>query len=749
MPICENKPITTPVTTEEDHHAEAAKVKKSREQAYFNSYDFDAIEVLPSEDEDIDESKETVAKSKKKLPENSHQTGAINNTYLKRLTSYFTLNSKFKKNVKKRPHEGSVHGEDKSNSSSSSSITADSSSNLYGINPKEVEDKKATNNFLLPRAMLKYQGSLAGNSMPTVANANASISKVHGSINPSTSGPKSRHLTKTPGGAGRVQYDKGDRERGVSSSHYSTDKSGSSGYYSTNLCSTSSVEEHIYSEPVIDIIESRIPKLNTLTRGLVKAEVARKEFSPTLNVDNLNADLRVLETSIENLDRHLKSYPKSSQDRNHLQDCHHGGYEKSRTQQLPTIMEGIDGQSIKKAPNSWSDEMDDSLVDIDLDSFLLDGDRKKQVTGGVEPLKGIDNPTFEDSKILDDKDLENNYKCSKYVNSCPEDAYNVESVLGNEAEDKSLAFFLKKYEDQMHFQSTKEMLEEIRDKLRALAQTAGGDDRVIPKELEKNIASLKRELEAYLRLMNRSNEMEIKHFCAGVLNNQKLVTMTKAFERRKSIASETDYELAYEPIRSRDGAIQYNDSLEDGSVRCSDPNFRLKRKALSEVFPTTENDCYSGASSTKNEEGSAPCSRNSACGSQLQRNLSFQRPRLEGAQKTEEDRDSMLEWHKNKPSIWELYYGTNRINQTLVGKRGQLVKNASSLMSYPSSRPESDFTLDLPRAEQLRLKMEKEKKFRQRCRILTTFLSLVFFLLTVMVVSLVLTRGKRMFGSML
>lgn len=67
----------------------------------------------------------------------------------------------------------------------------------------------------------------------------------------------------------------------------------------------------------------------------------------------------------------------------------------------------------------------------------------------------------------------------------------------------------------------------------------------------------------------------------------------------------------------------------------------------------------------------------------------------------------------------------------------------------PSSRPESDFTLDLPRAEQLRLKMEKEKKFRQRCRFITTFLSLVFFLLTVMVVSLVLTRGKRMFGSMI
>uniref|UniRef100_A0A182LX19 Uncharacterized protein n=1 Tax=Anopheles culicifacies TaxID=139723 RepID=A0A182LX19_9DIPT len=67
----------------------------------------------------------------------------------------------------------------------------------------------------------------------------------------------------------------------------------------------------------------------------------------------------------------------------------------------------------------------------------------------------------------------------------------------------------------------------------------------------------------------------------------------------------------------------------------------------------------------------------------------------------------------------------------------------------PSTRPESDFTLDVPRAEQLRLKMKKEKQFRSRCRWFFYFLSVVFFLLSVMVVSLILTRGKRMFGSMI
>lgn len=40
-------------TAEIDYHtSEAAKVKRTREQAYFNSYDFDAIEVLPYDDEE-------------------------------------------------------------------------------------------------------------------------------------------------------------------------------------------------------------------------------------------------------------------------------------------------------------------------------------------------------------------------------------------------------------------------------------------------------------------------------------------------------------------------------------------------------------------------------------------------------------------------------------------------------------------------------------------------------------------------
>uniref|UniRef100_A0A1B0FF11 Uncharacterized protein n=1 Tax=Glossina morsitans morsitans TaxID=37546 RepID=A0A1B0FF11_GLOMM len=102
----------------------------------------------------------------------------------------------------------------------------------------------------------------------------------------------------------------------------------------------------------------------------------------------------------------------------------------------------------------------------------------------------------------------------------------------------------------------------------------------------------------------------------------------------------------------------------------------------------------------------------------------------------------------NKYTRADVFFRIDRVDRAMTVVAGQ--NTIINLMSTnPSSRPESDFTLDLPRAEQLRIKMEKEKKFRQRCRLITTFLSLIFFLLTVMVVSLVLTRGKRMFGSMI
>ncbi|XP_044746972.1 uncharacterized protein LOC123308408 isoform X2 [Coccinella septempunctata] len=99
-----------------------------------------------------------------------------------------------------------------------------------------------------------------------------------------------------------------------------------------------------------------------------------------------------------------------------------------------------------------------------------------------------------------------------------------------------------------------------------------------------------------------------------------------------------------------------------------------------------------------------------------------------------------------KPSVWEQYYGVKADDGIEVQK---VVPKPTDVPIFPGGRPEADFTLDVPRSEHLSKKMREDKKWRFRCRVLTGFLGLVFFLLSVMAVSLMLTRGKRMFGSMM
>ncbi|XP_054088763.1 serine-rich adhesin for platelets [Zeugodacus cucurbitae] len=818
-------------------------------------------------------------------------------------------------------------------------------------------------------------------SSVSAAEHNAAIAAATAAVasTPSTRGNGKVSQTSKSGDTKSAQSGSVERRGRTSShqSHYSTDKSGSSGYYSSNVCSTYSLDEHIYCEPVIDILDVSKTSKQTNTKAIANSSVdtnnksnpAATEMSSKSGVgggggatkrcygrrsvpavtsrngesgiagcseldgeDDCDGDaedesgaaavtrrgnsksgrksqavaettfgaekipaslqfllqrqtsdeyatsqhfsenLRILETSIENLDRHLKNFPSLSSHEHiaafvqahHHHHHHHLAYMQSpsvetgdkqavrvpphvaqQQHQLPTIMEGYDPANQPR--RSWPDDMvDDSLLDIDLDSFLLVNERKAGGIGKSARAKssmhaavgGIDNPTF----LTEEQEEENNYKCAKYINSCPDDAYHVESdiVAGTgTVSEKSVSVadhYMKRYEDQLHFQSTRELLEDVRDKIRLLSQASGNTSRSgsaqthspdmslsvtapteqLPRELEGMIKTLKNELENYLDRMNQHSELEIRQLCSGLVRNHNIVKMKKAFERRRSTHSLGTIESDY-------GYVGNYEAICDGvpssireqivSIRCaSDPNFKMKRKSLTEVFPVA--DCYAESSeklqtpavqSAQQQQQRPSLPRRDRVEqrqreldqnvitlhvptTQLQRNLSFQQPILNkldakslqapptdaelsgkgsnangagavggngngsGAESGESgDKDSILEWHRKKPSIWEMYYGTNRMNQSLLGKRNGMVTNNNNQvpMSYPSSRPESDFTLDLPRAEQLRIKMEKEKKFRQRCRYITTFLSLVFFLLTVMVVSLVLTRGKRMFGSMI
>ncbi|XP_037714754.1 uncharacterized protein LOC119550251 [Drosophila subpulchrella] len=909
MPICKNSPGTaskkTATDISADHVTEAAQVKRTREQAYFNSYDFDAIEVLPYDEED-DEARDrsqggsrsrshSRSRSQSRNGSSSSRSsstrsysapkdpGAANKfAYLQRLGAFFARNG------------GGAGG------SGGGAEEAAGGAAPSGGGATKAAPKGSSENFLLPRAMLKYQSSATATTpappsstatsiatststaaapMPLrnghglgsgMGNASghdqqlevttsaglgergkkcsiaSNVSSTHSTDSglplaaATAAAAATTSATATSATAAATSAAAATQSTETGGSHYSTDKSGSSGYYSSNVCSTYSLDEHIYCEPVIDVQEKiksvaarqrQRPPLQLPTKVATPQEVALATADPPVasaeklsavksqrldmqdaagaapassndhhqiqskaevaeGLHHYSSKLRILETSIENLDRHLKTFPclyaqehivsfmQAAGGRTEVPSHPMDIGEKLRVyNQLPTIMEQ------QQMQQQQQDQLpDDSLLDIDLDAFLL--------APNVGPHRGIDNPSF----LNDEQLAENNYKCAKYINSCPEDAYRLDSERGRAEET-----YAKRYEDQLHFQNTRELLEDVRDKIRLLSRVtppassattptpASTPPTDVPKELEGMIHTLKHELESYLQRMNQHSEQELRQLCSGLGRQQHVVRLQNALERRRSCA---DLQLnAYEAVR--DGVLisasgrPLSVREQIMTIRCaSDPNFKMKRKSLAEIFPAAE--CYveSEVTTTSLSRSVTPSPASTpqlelealhpVMITQMQRNLTFHKPILavasgsqgiggsgtldgaggdKAARERERERESIAEWHRKKPSIWEMYYGTNRLHQSLLGKQrsgGELViSSAQPTLSYPSSRPESDFTLDLPRAEQLRLKMEKEKKFRQRCRFITTFLSLVFFLLTVMVVSLVLTRGKRMFGSMI
>ncbi|XP_067002829.2 uncharacterized protein [Anabrus simplex] len=93
-------------------------------------------------------------------------------------------------------------------------------------------------------------------------------------------------------------------------------------------------------------------------------------------------------------------------------------------------------------------------------------------------------------------------------------------------------------------------------------------------------------------------------------------------------------------------------------------------------------------------------------------------------------------------SPWETYSGAG------VTQGDVKLKSKGDPFFYPSFTERLDFTLDKARAERLLKKIRSAKQQRFWCRLITSLLGLLFFLLSVMVVSLLLTRGKRIFGPL-
>lgn len=370
-----------------------------------------------------------------------------------------------------------------------------------------------------------------------------------------------------------------EREQ-VLSSHYSTEKSGSSGYYSSNVYSTSSVEDHIYSEPVIDGIS------DTSQRRRLD-----KKIDQQIGLASLEKSIKTLEKHLKKVNTKDQNYAKRKQNKvvkSSLIEQEANALEQ--TERLPTIVEGT-VNSVRQC--DWNaDTTDDSLMDVDfdLDTFLLiDETCNKKKKSNIESIcgVGIDNPTIrlhndhehehdppdsEGDHIGNDSDNrkaatnnsdENTYKCTKYINSCPDDAYNVDEITDYKyhwpnypfISNKSIPFYMKNIEDQLNHQSTKEILEEIRNKLIVLIEpisnSESSTESVIGSSrnnsrtvsLMRDITALKQDVDNYLLLMNQQNELEIRAFCSGLSKNYKLLTMQHALNNRMRRSKQSNSDI--------------------------------------------------------------------------------------------------------------------------------------------------------------------------------------------------------------
>lgn len=76
------------------------------------------------------------------------------------------------------------------------------------------------------------------------------------------------------------------------------------------------------------------------------------------------------------------------------------------------------------------------------------------------------------------------------------------------------------------------------------------------------------------------------------------------------------------------------------------------------------------------------------CNSHIESNLAMQQPSLitvdNAKDATNDEKDIMLEWHRNKPSIWQQYYGSKRLKYGNMVKKIKGKFDVNTSMSYVS-----------------------------------------------------------------
>lgn len=324
------------------------------------------------------------------------------------------------------------------------------------------------------------------------------------------------------------------RERVNSTSHYSTEKSGSSGYYSTNIyfAGSSVVDDHIYYEPAAG--RDRKHPTNTVKRApgtIGRSDGALKNSRATRDAKN----------SLSKNSRALNKYYYPAPSGDESSDAVNMRTKPLGNEKLTDIMEGPDGQIPRPI---WPLDTDDSLADINLEAFSMRDANQRNLMGFESPTSNSDNEIYSGNK----KDQEDSERKKS------------------------------QYEEYLEFHNTRNILEQIRGKLDALLEQRNdmqkeNNDSLKPTqaevELEEEIAKLKSDLECYLQSMNQKNENEIKRFYRGISMDAKVLAVQHAVEQRhRSRSSSINVENVYEVLGNSKSSTQpYYTAISPRSVK--------------------------------------------------------------------------------------------------------------------------------------------------------------------------------------
>jgi hypothetical protein len=556
------------------------------------------------------------------------------------------------------------------------------------------------------------------------------------------------------------------QQSGPNAPHYSvTEKSGSSGYYGSNLYSASSVDEHIYCEPIIEYIKQPVNVKSSLDEVVVvghQKTVTTADLnlmtSPTsVTVDKKTNESRGLDekqcleslrksiTNLENcLDVNLdnnnkqligakvtKTNPiKSSSSAKSLSALQQNNNASESVNNIQKIIDNIDSQIPRPI---WPSDFDDSLMDINLEMMEME---QKRLSSGSDRSRNL--------ITLESPVMEQKSDSAKDAKRSPPHTENV-----------------------INFHNTREILEKIRTRLENYLDYSKENPNVIAEtdakiaNLEDNIQVLKKDLENYLQAMNEKNESEIKQFCNGILNQKKYMQMKNAFEKTYGsscsgsckIRIENTYELmdGYEKMRPlsttsncstgsysasasesssssnlvktsyyknpegdepfgtvyvKDGfTLRYNERINPSTVPV-EPSLRVQRNSSRKLLFNELQKKRSTAGSHINSDQLRPGEsgddeRSTSLADSFDKNNNVSRNNLKNnlqlsgallmtdfGRKSQVTREKMLlEWHKNKPSSWELYYGSNRLitdpQQTLI-RKAKGGRQVASTVSYVS-----------------------------------------------------------------